>query len=109
VSGLVRSLSFNWAEQQRQGGAWPKVARLVASEEAETVRAIFSLYFALGSMGALIAELDRRGVRTKAVKPGMKESPPKPFIIGSVTFTIAATAMAASTALPPSFRTCSPT
>ena len=39
----------------------------------------------------------------------MKASPPKPFIIGSVTFTTAATAMAASTALPPSFRTCNPT
>jgi hypothetical protein len=39
----------------------------------------------------------------------MKASPPRPFIMGSVTFTIAATAMAASTALPPSFKTCSPT
>src|SRR6202007_3277779 len=29
------------------------------------VRAIFSLYLELGSMGALLAELDRRGIRTK--------------------------------------------
>src|ERR1700675_2738954 len=38
-----------------------------------------------------------------------KASPPKPFIMGSVTFTIAATAMAASPALPPPFSTCRPT
>ena len=37
----------------------------IVAEEAETVRTIFSLYLELGSMGALIAELDRRGVRTK--------------------------------------------
>jgi len=37
----------------------------IVPEEAETVRTIFSLYLELGSMGALIAELDRRDVRTK--------------------------------------------
>ena len=37
----------------------------IVPEEAETVRTIFSLYLELGSMGALIAELDRRGIRTK--------------------------------------------
>jgi site-specific DNA recombinase len=37
----------------------------IVPEEAETVRTIFSLYLELGSMGALIAELDRRSVRTK--------------------------------------------
>ena len=37
----------------------------IVPREAETVRTIFSLYLELGSMGALIAELDRRGVRTK--------------------------------------------
>ena len=35
-------------------------------EEAETVRTIFTRYLALGSMGALIEDLDRRGIRTKA-------------------------------------------
>src|ERR1700740_977124 len=37
----------------------------IMPEEAEAVRAIFSLYLELGSMGALLAELDRRGIRTK--------------------------------------------
>jgi site-specific DNA recombinase len=37
----------------------------IVPEEAETVRTIFSLYLALGSMGALLAELDRRGIGTK--------------------------------------------
>jgi site-specific DNA recombinase len=37
----------------------------IVPEEAETVRTIFSLYLELGAMGALIAELDRRGIRTK--------------------------------------------
>src|ERR1700741_84451 len=37
----------------------------IVPEEAEAVRTIFSLYLKLGSMGALLAELDRRGIRTK--------------------------------------------
>jgi site-specific DNA recombinase len=37
----------------------------IVPEEAETVRTIFCLYLELGSIGALIAELDRRGIRTK--------------------------------------------
>jgi len=37
----------------------------IVPEEAETVRTIFTLYLELGSMGALLAELDRRGIRTK--------------------------------------------
>jgi site-specific DNA recombinase len=37
----------------------------IVREEAEVVRAIFSWYLDLGSMGALIAELDRQGIRTK--------------------------------------------
>jgi site-specific DNA recombinase len=37
----------------------------IVPEEAEAVRTIFSLYLELGSMGALLAELDRRGIRTK--------------------------------------------
>src|SRR5260370_29510093 len=36
----------------------------IVREEAEVVRATFSWYLDLGSMGALIAELDRQGVRT---------------------------------------------
>jgi site-specific DNA recombinase len=38
---------------------------VVVAEEAEAVRTIFSRYLALGSMGALIEDLDRRGIRTK--------------------------------------------
>ncbi len=37
------------------------------------------------------------------------QSPPSPFIIGSVTLTIAAMAIAASAALPPAFRMSLPT
>jgi site-specific DNA recombinase len=37
----------------------------IVPEEAEAVRTIFSLYLELGSMSALLAELDRRGIRTK--------------------------------------------
>ena len=39
---------------------------VVVPEEAEAVRTIFARYLALGSMGALIADLDQRGIRTKA-------------------------------------------
>ncbi|MDQ6869651.1 MAG: recombinase family protein [Pseudomonadota bacterium] len=38
---------------------------VVVPEEAEVVRLIFTRYLELGSMGALIAELDRQGIRTK--------------------------------------------
>jgi site-specific DNA recombinase len=38
---------------------------VVVAEEAEAVRTIFARYLALGSMGALIEDLDRRGIRTK--------------------------------------------
>jgi site-specific DNA recombinase len=37
----------------------------IVPEEAEAVRTIFTLYLELGCMGALLAELDRRGIRTK--------------------------------------------
>jgi site-specific DNA recombinase len=37
----------------------------IVPEEAEAVRTIFTLYLELGSIGALLAELDRRGIRTK--------------------------------------------
>jgi site-specific DNA recombinase len=39
---------------------------VVVPEEADAVRTIFERYLALGSIGALIEELDRRGIRTKA-------------------------------------------
>jgi site-specific DNA recombinase len=39
---------------------------VVVPEEAEAVRTIFARYLALGSIGALIEDLDRRGIRTKA-------------------------------------------
>jgi site-specific DNA recombinase len=38
---------------------------VVMPEEADTVRTIFTSYLQLGSMGALIEDLDRRGFRTK--------------------------------------------
>jgi site-specific DNA recombinase len=40
---------------------------VVVPEEAETVRTIFRRYLDLGSMGALIEDLDWRGIRTKVV------------------------------------------
>jgi site-specific DNA recombinase len=40
---------------------------IVIPEEAETVRTIFRRYLELGSMAALVEDLDRRGIRTKAV------------------------------------------
>jgi site-specific DNA recombinase len=40
---------------------------IVIPEEAETVRTIFRRYLELGSLGALVEDLDRRGIRTKAV------------------------------------------
>ena len=39
---------------------------VVVPDEAETVRIIFTSYLQLGSIGALIEDLDRRGIRTKA-------------------------------------------
>jgi Protein of unknown function (DUF2924)/Resolvase, N terminal domain/Recombinase len=41
----------------------------IVPDEAEVVRTIFTLYLELGSMGALAAELDRRGIKTKAKRP----------------------------------------
>src|SRR4029077_5027055 len=38
---------------------------VVVPEEAAAVRTIFTRYLELGSIGALIRDLDRRGVRTK--------------------------------------------
>jgi DNA invertase Pin-like site-specific DNA recombinase len=39
---------------------------VVVPEEAKAVRTIFTSYLQLGSIGALIEDLDRRGIRTKA-------------------------------------------
>jgi site-specific DNA recombinase len=39
---------------------------VVAPEEAKTVRLIFGRYLELGAMGAVVEELDRSGIRTKA-------------------------------------------
>jgi site-specific DNA recombinase len=39
---------------------------VIAPAEAETVGLIFRRYLELGSVGALVEELDRRGIRTKA-------------------------------------------
>jgi site-specific DNA recombinase len=40
---------------------------VIVPEEAETVRIIFRRYLELGSMGAVIEDHDRHGIRTKAV------------------------------------------
>src|SRR5262245_24238400 len=37
----------------------------IVPKEAEAVRTIFTLYLEFGSMGALLIELDRRGIKTK--------------------------------------------
>jgi site-specific DNA recombinase len=37
----------------------------IVPEEADVVRTIFTLYLELGSLGALLTELDRQGIRTK--------------------------------------------
>src|SRR6201981_34280 len=39
---------------------------VVVPEEAEAGRTIFTQYLGLGSVGALVEDLDRRGIRTKA-------------------------------------------
>ena len=39
---------------------------VLVPEEAATVRTIFARYLELGSIGALVEDLDRRGIRTKA-------------------------------------------
>src|SRR6202043_3076411 len=59
------------ASKRRVGGPVPLGYRCIhkkleiVPEEAEVVRTIFTRYLELGSMGALIAELDRQGIRTK--------------------------------------------
>jgi DNA invertase Pin-like site-specific DNA recombinase len=53
-------------ERFRSAIAAPTRSRSVVPEEAATVRSIFSRYLLLGSMSALIEDLDRRGIRTKA-------------------------------------------
>jgi site-specific DNA recombinase len=47
------------------GYASVKKKLVVVSEEAERVRLIFQRYIELGSIGALVQDLDRRGIRTK--------------------------------------------
>src|ERR1700730_3355570 len=70
-TGCLSGLSATYGKGLWVGGPVPLGYRCldkkleIVPEEAETVRAIFGLYFELGSLGALIAELDRRGVRTK--------------------------------------------
>jgi len=41
---------------------------VVVPEEAETVRLIFRRYLELGSIGALVVDLDKRGIRTRRQK-----------------------------------------
>jgi DNA invertase Pin-like site-specific DNA recombinase len=60
-----------WMGGQAPLGYRPAAKKLtIVPEEAETVRLIFTRYCELGSIGALIEELDRRGIRTKAVSLG---------------------------------------
>jgi DNA invertase Pin-like site-specific DNA recombinase len=53
---------------------------IVVPEDAETVRTIFACYLALGSIGALVEDLDRSGIRTK------QRQSPEGRTIGGVRF-----------------------
>lgn len=53
---------------------------VINEDEAKTVRMIFSRYLALKSFQALIGELDKKGIVTKARSPGSK-------LKGAVSFT----------------------
>jgi DNA invertase Pin-like site-specific DNA recombinase len=58
---------------------------VVVPEEAEAVRTIFTSYLQLGSIGALIEELDRRGIRTKANgRPDVRQRGGIRFGVGSL-------------------------
>lgn len=60
---------------------------VVVPEEAETVRTIFTRYLAVGSIGALIEDLDRRGIRTKAnSRPGSRQRGGIRFGTGSLGY-----------------------
>jgi DNA invertase Pin-like site-specific DNA recombinase len=60
-----------WMGGQAPLGYRPVGKKLtIVPEEAGTVRLIFTRYCELGSIGALIEELDRRGIRTKALSLG---------------------------------------
>jgi site-specific DNA recombinase len=58
---------------------------VVVPEEAEAVRIIFTSYLQLGSIGALIEDLDRRGIRTKANgRPDVRQRGGIRFGVGSL-------------------------
>jgi DNA invertase Pin-like site-specific DNA recombinase len=60
---------------------------VVVPEEAEVVRTIFTRYLAVGSIGALIEDLDRRGIRTKAnARPGGRQRGGMRFGTGSLGY-----------------------
>jgi site-specific DNA recombinase len=44
----------------------------IVPEEAEVVRTIFSCYLERGSIGALLAELDRRGHQDQTLRPSRR-------------------------------------
>ena len=59
----------------------------IVPDEAEAVRTIFTRYLELGSMGILVAELDRRGIKTKASarRDGQKSGAIR-FGVGSLAY-----------------------
>ena len=59
----------------------------IVPDEAEAVRTIFTRYLELGSMGTLVAELDRRGIKTKASarRDGQKSGAIR-FGVGSLAY-----------------------
>src|SRR5215216_518816 len=65
-SNLTRGTSRTYLESPLGDRRCIDKKLVVVPDEAEAVRTIFSRYLALGSMGALIEDLDRRGIRTKA-------------------------------------------
>jgi site-specific DNA recombinase len=97
VDRLTRSLAdfaklVELFEQQLVGGPVPLGYRcidkkvVVVPEEADAVRSIFERYRVLGSIGALIEDLDRRRIRTKQ-RRGINGQ-----VMGSIRFGVGALA-----------------
>ena len=64
---VLLSIGNGWTPHliSRMACVRPRNPKRIVPEEAEAVHTIFTRYLELGSMGALIAELDRQSVRTK--------------------------------------------
>jgi Recombinase len=71
VIDLPRAIVKRFGDRRWVGGVVPLGYRCIdkkleiVPEEAEVVRTIFTCYLERGSMGALLTELDRQGIKTK--------------------------------------------